>query len=104
MDMQWIWLGVIVSLILIEVVSMNFTAIWFVVSGIVSFVLLKFNQDYIIQVLTFLILGVLLITILRPKIIKKLNSIRDKYIDKITSKHPFFIHFVPQELRKEKKD
>ena len=99
--MNWIWLGVIISLILIEVVSINFTAIWFVISAIVSYVLLKCNQDYYVQVLTFLILGSLLIIIVRPKIIKKLFAIRDRIIKKITSKHPFFNYFINNELKKE---
>lgn len=99
MDMQWIWLGVIVSLLLIEAVSMNFTSIWFVVSGIVSIVLAKLEKDYMVQVLSFLIIGFLFITILRPKIIGNLNSKRDKIIDKMIAKHPFFIHLVPHDLR-----
>ena len=56
--MNWIWIGVIISLILIELVSLNFTAIWFVFSAIVSFILLKLNINYIIQVLSFLIVGI----------------------------------------------
>ena len=103
MDMQWIWLGVIVSLLLIEFVSMNFTAIWFVVSALVSMILLKLDKDYIVQVLTFLLLGMVLITVLRPKIISKLSNFRDKIIAKVTKKHPFLIHLIPHELRKSEK-
>ena len=101
--MDWIWLGVIISLLLIELVSLNLTAIWFVVSSIISYILLKCEQDYIIQVVCFLIVGALLIVIIRPRIIKKWISLRDNLIDKITSKHPFFSHFVPAEIRIEKK-
>ena len=97
--MDWIWIGVIISLVLIELVSLNYTAIWFVISGIVSFILLKNNQDYMVQVLTFVILGGLLIIVVRPKIIDKLVIFRDKIISKVTSKHKFFNYIIPKELR-----
>ena len=80
--MNWIWIGVIVALLLIELVSLNFTAIWFVISAIISFILLKFNNDYIVQVLTFVILGSLLMIIIRPKVIDKLIKIRDELLTK----------------------
>jgi membrane protein implicated in regulation of membrane protease activity len=97
--MNWIWIGVIVSLIFIEVLSLNFTAIWFVIGGIVGYVLMKLEFDYIIQVLGFFLTGVLFIMILRPKIIKNLIEKRDSIIKNVTKKHPFLIHFVPSEIR-----
>lgn len=101
--MEWIWLGVIVSLILIELVSINFTAIWFVFSGIVSYVLLKCNQDYIVQVLVFLILGGIFIVIIRPIVISGLLDKRDKIVNSLTEKYPFFNKLIPAEIRSEKK-
>lgn len=101
--MEWIWLGVIVSLILIELVSINFTAIWFVISGIVSYILLKCNQDYIVQVLVFLILGGIFIVVIRPIVISKLLEKRDKVIDNLTKKYLFFNKLIPDEIRSEKK-
>ena len=97
--MNWIWIGVIISLILIELLSLNFTAFWFAIGAVVSYVLMKFEFDYIIQVLSFLIIGVLFITVLRPRIIGKFLEKRDEIIDKVTKKHPFLIHFVPSEIR-----
>ena len=100
--MNWIWIGVIISLIFIEVLSLNFTSIWFVIGGIVGYVLMKFEYDYIIQVLGFLITGILFIIVVRPKIIEKLIDKRDVIIEKLTQKHPFFNHFVPSEIRLKK--
>ncbi len=97
--MEWIWLGVIVSLILIELVSINFTAIWFVISGIVSYILLKCNQDYIVQVLAFLILGGIFIVIIRPFVIGKLFDKRDKIIYSLTKRYPFFNKLLPAEIK-----
>ena len=97
--MNWIWIGVIISLIFIELLSLNFTAIWFVIGGIVGYILMKFEFDYIIQVLGFFITGCLFIMILRPKIIEKFIKKRDSIIENVTKKHPFLIHFVPSEIR-----
>lgn len=99
MVMEWIWLGVIFSLILVELVSLNFTAIWFVISGIVSYILLNFEHDYIVQVIVFLVIGISCILFIRPLIIDKIISKRDKIIDKLVKKHRFFNVFVPSEIK-----
>lgn len=100
--MEWIWLGVILSLILVELVSFNFTSIWFVFSGIISYILLRFEQDYIVQVLAFLIIGMLLILVVRPRIIKKLITKRDIILGKIVSRYTFFNRFIPSDIVIEK--
>ena len=97
--MNWIWIGVILSLILIELVSLNFTSIWFVISGITSYILLRMGKDYIVQVMVFLILGVSLIIIVRPKIIKYLIKKRDIVLKRMVKKYSFMIHLVPHEIR-----
>lgn len=97
--MEWIWLGVIISLILVELLSLNFTAIWFVISGIVSFILLELEKDYLAQVMAFLIIGIIFIVIVRPRIIDKLRSKRDTIINKLIDKHPFFINLIPKDLK-----
>ncbi len=96
--MEWIWLGVIVSLILIELISMNFTAIWFVISSIISYIMLKLNQNYAIQVTTFLLIGVILIIFVRPRIINRLLTFRDNFLKKITTKYPFFKKFISVDI------
>ncbi len=70
--MNWIWLGVVISLLLIEYMSRNFTAICFAISGIVSFVMTYFVEKYNIQLAVFLALGIFLILVIRPFVIKKL--------------------------------
>ena len=105
--MEWIWLGVILSLILIELISMNFSAIWFVVSSIVSVILLKKGISYYGQVAAFLLIGLFLVIVIRPLIIDKLLNLRNKCISAVTSKYPFTIHLIPKDVRpklEEKKD
>lgn len=97
--MNWIWIGVIISLVLIELVSLNYTSIWFVISGIVSYILLKNNFNYIVQVLVFVILGSLLMIVVRPKVIDKLIKLRNKIISKMINKSKLFSYLIPKELR-----
>lgn len=91
--MIWIWLGVVVSLLLIEYMSRNFTAICFAISGIISCILTHFDiqfkfhlmgckitlTPYIIQLLVFLIVGIFLILVVRPHF---LNFIEKKKQEK----------------------
>lgn len=68
--MVWIWLGVVISLLLTEYLSRNFTAIFFAISAIISCTLTKFTNNYMIQLGEFLIVGILLITFARPFLLK----------------------------------
>ena len=72
--MVWIWLGVVISLLLTEYLSRNFTAICFVISGIISCILTKFTNNYMIQLGEFLIVGILLITFARPFLCNWINK------------------------------
>ncbi len=76
--MIWIWLGVVVSLLLIEYMSKNFTAICFAISGMVACVMTKFQEKYNMQLLVFLVLGIFLILVLRPVFLKWLEKKREK--------------------------
>ena len=96
--MEWIWIGVIISLVLIELISLNLTAIWFVISSIVSFILLKFGQNYIIQVIVFLVGGLLLVLLFRHRVMDKYIAFRDKQINKILLKHPFLYKMIPDNI------
>lgn len=85
--MIWIWLGVVISLLLIEFLSRNFTALCFAISAIISCVMTEFTGNYMYQLGEFLIVGILLITVIRPLVLK---FISDKYnvniIEKISKK------------------
>ena len=69
--MLYIWLGVIVALILIEIFSRNLTASCFIASAIVSCVLCAiFHEEYTLQVGTFLVLGVFMLPLVILEIVK----------------------------------
>ncbi len=94
--MIWIWLGVVVSLLLIEYMSRNFTAICFAISGIISCILTHFNikfnfkvlghkvylSPYIVQLLVFLVVGIFLILIIRPLFLNFLEKKKQEKIEK----------------------
>ena len=85
--MVWIWLGVVISLLLTEYLSKNFTAICFAISGFISCSLTYFTNNYMIQLGEFLVVGILLLVFSRPyclKIIKKFEKKPQK--NKINSK------------------
>lgn len=59
--MWFIWLGIIVFLALIEVMTVSLTTIWFVMSGIIALLLSFFIDNFFIQFAVFVILGILLL-------------------------------------------
>ncbi len=90
--MIWIWIGVVISLLLIEYMSKNFTAICFVISGIISCILTHFHtkwnfkcmgikinlSPYMVQLLVFLIVGIFLILVIRPQFLKWIEKRKQK--------------------------
>ncbi len=72
--MVWIWLGVVIALILIEVLTTNLVTIWFVASGIVALILSLFIDKYYIQFLVFVVLGVILLLTTREHLLKLMKG------------------------------
>lgn len=84
--MIWIWLGVVVSLLLTEYLSRNFTAICFALSGTISCIMTKFTDNYMFQVGEFLVVGILLISFLRPVLLKVIESKKEQKNNKLEKK------------------
>ncbi len=73
--MSWyMWLIIIILLTLVEVMTINLTTIWFVISGIVSLILSLFIDSFVIEFAVFTIGGVLLLIVTRPILKKYLNQ------------------------------
>lgn len=68
------WLIVIIVLVLIEVLTINLTTIWFIISGIVAMILSFFIDDVTIQIAVFTILGVILLLLTRPILLKYMKK------------------------------
>lgn len=72
---QWIvWLAIIIILTAIELLSINLTTIWFVVSGIVALAASFLTDNYLIQFSIFVILGVVLLVTTKPILVQKLKT------------------------------
>ena len=72
---QWlVWLIIVVLLALIEIITVNLTTIWFVVSGLIALVVSLFVDNYIIQFGVFVILGVILLITTKPFLTKFLKQ------------------------------
>lgn len=95
--MFWIWLGIVISLALIEIITINLTTIWFVVSGLLALVFSFFNDSYLIQFSIFVIGGIILLLLTRSFLIEKLNvkSYRTN-LDRVIG----MIGIVTEEIRK----
>lgn len=85
--MFYTWLIVIIVLSLIEIITINLTTIWFVISGIVSLLLTLLTDSILIQFGVFVILGIILLITTRP-LIKKLNvkANNDINLERITNR------------------
>ncbi len=70
---MWItWLIIIILLTILEVVTINLVSVWFIVSGIVSLFLSFVIDSFYIQFSIFVCLGLVLMLLTRPYLVKKL--------------------------------
>ena len=78
--MLYIWLGVILALIMIEIISINLTAICFAISALFSLISIdNTTHNYIIQVIIFLIGGVVLMIFVRPNVLNLIDDYKKKH-------------------------
>lgn len=69
---MWIlWLVVIVLLVFLEVSTINLVCVWFILSGLVSLILSFFIESFYILFAVFVLLGLILMVLTRPILIKK---------------------------------
>jgi len=76
--MIWIWVGIAITLSLVEYLSKKMIALCFVASAIVSAILTFFIGNYIIQLVQFLAVGIILAVAVSPKIVKFVESYKNK--------------------------
>ena len=70
---MWIlWLIVIVLLVFLEVSTINLVCVWFILSGLVSLILSFFIESFYILFAVFVVLGLVLMVLTRPILVKKL--------------------------------
>lgn len=68
----WIlWLIVIIVLTFLEIITVNLVSIWFIASAIISLFMSFFVDSFSIQFAVFVILGLVLMLLTRPYLVKK---------------------------------
>ncbi len=76
--MVFIWLSIVILLSIVEVMTINLTTVWFVVSGLVALVLAFLEVEFIVQFGVFTILGIFLLFTTRTWLQSKLDSKKQK--------------------------
>lgn len=71
-----IWLGLILILLVIEIITLGLTTIWFAGGALVAFIAALIGADVFVQIILFLIVSLLLLFITRPYAVKFFNKDR----------------------------
>ena len=72
---MWVvWLIIIFFLVMIEVTTINLVSVWFIASAMISLFLSFFIASFYLQFAVFVIVGLILMFLTRPILVKKLKS------------------------------
>lgn len=81
--MFYTWFAIVVILGLLEVLTTNLVSIWFVISGIITMIISLFIDNICIQIIVFVVVGIILMPISR-KLYKKIKVVNERTnIDRI---------------------
>ena len=72
------WLLLFIALIVIEIITLGLTTIWFAAGSLVAFLLSLFHVPLPIQIIVFLVVSVILFVLTRPIAMKYFNKDRIK--------------------------
>ena len=72
--MALIWLLIVILLSIVEIMTVNLTTIWFIISGLVAFLLSFVNVSYNVQFCVFAILGIVLLVTTKKWLQSKIDS------------------------------
>lgn len=70
---MYFWIGMIIVLTIMEILSINLTTIWYVVSAIVALILSFLGVDFIVQFGVFVLLGTILLITTKPMLTRLLS-------------------------------
>lgn len=76
--MVWIWVGIIIALTLIELLTTNLVTIWYIASALVALVLSFFVDSYVIQFSVFVVIGTILLFTTRDYLLKLVVKKKEK--------------------------
>lgn len=81
--MFYLWLGIVLLLGVVEAMTANLVCIWFILSGLVSLVLSFYVDNFIIELLVFILLGIILLVFTKKKLEEKLVRKEKTNFDRI---------------------
>lgn len=86
-NMSFIWLSIVIVLTILELITTQLVSIWFVVAGIIAFIVSLFIDSIFIQIAVFVVLTVLLLIVTKPMVkrimdFKKVSTNSDRNIGK----------------------
>lgn len=77
MSLTTIWLIILVVCIIIEIITMGLTTIWFAGGALVSAIAAAFSAPLWLQIILFLVVSLILLYLTRPIAVKYFNKDRE---------------------------
>lgn len=76
--MEWLWLGAFVFFAAMELISFGLTSIWFAVGALAACVAYLLGGGWAVQIITFIVVTVIVLILVRPYAIKYINNRAEK--------------------------
>lgn len=73
-----IWLIILAFLIIVEIITLGLTTIWFAGGALVAFIVSLFYDNLILEIILFIVVSLVLLFFTRPIVKKFFNSTRTK--------------------------
>lgn len=77
-NMLYVWLILLIVFILIELFTMGLTTVWFAAGAVVAAIAAAFHAPVVVQVILFLVVGMVLLIFTRPIAVRYFNKDRIK--------------------------
>ncbi len=76
--MSWVWLGAFILFVAIELISLGLTSIWFAIGALAACVAYLLGGNFVVQIITFAVVTVLVLVLIRPYALKYINNRTEK--------------------------
>lgn len=72
--MAFLWLVILVVLLLIEIMTLNLTTIWFAGGALIALIAAFIGVPFPVQIIIFIVVSCVVLFLLRPSVVKRYNS------------------------------
>ena len=73
-----VWLAVAIVLLVVEIITLGLTTIWFAGGALVACVAAALQADFLVQMMLFLVVSVVMLFFTRPVAMRYMNKNRTK--------------------------